>query len=576
MKAPERYTLKIVGESGQGISSIGKLTHSALINEGFYVFGYREYPSLIKGGHASFQIDISNVAINSASNKCDLMMVLSRLSFNKYLETIQKNGTIIHLVDSLILNQSQKAFITANNIKLHYINAHKLSTEVGGSYLTSNMVILGSTWTLLGMSNSTLLKAVEKEFADKPKFLEIDKKCINAGIEHVHSMPLLNFTVSKPSRNESKRVSTGNAAIVQGAIDAKCRAFYAYPMTPASSILTILAQRAMETKMIVKQAEDEITAAQMSLGSMFMGARSFTATSGGGFDLMTETVTLAAMTETPFVCVLASRPGPATGLPTWTSASDLNLAIYSGHGEFPKCVMAASDLESCYRLIQEAFNYSEYFQIPVILLTEKHIAESLYQFENYPEKLPIIRNLVEGKALDSLKQEDRYAFTQNGISKRWLPGSSQAAFLANGDEHNPDGSVSEDSLNASKMYEKRMLKLKEIVKMMPKAKVFGNKESKNVIIGWGSTKVVVLDAINEGGFDNWAYVHFEYIYPFKKEGLEFLTEADTIISIENNYLSQLSQLFENEMNLELDGKYTKYDGRPYFVDEIIDILKRHK
>lgn len=573
MQFSHRYSLKIVGESGQGLNSVGNLMARALVQEGFFLFGYREYPSLIKGGWASYQLDIADKEVNSASQYTNCMFVLSRRAFHKYLQTVEKNGVIIHLINSLILTEEEKKFIESHNITMIFVDAHALSKQVGGNYLTSNMVLLGYVWALLGMPEDTLIKAVEKEFGDKPKLVEIDNKCVKAGYEEAHHADLLDFSITPKKNTNMEKIVTGNEAISDGAIHAKARAHYAYPMTPASSILTILAKKQHETQMVVKQAEDEITAAQMTLGSMFMGTRAFTATSGGGFDLMTESVSMAGMTETPFVCVLAQRPGPATGLPTWSAASDLHLAIHGGHGEYPRCVLAASDIESCYTLTQEAFNYAEYFQVPVMLLTEKHIAESLFLVKGYPEDLPVIRNIVEGAALDTVKPEDRYAFTQSGVSKRWFPGQAKATFLANTDEHVPDGSLTEDGMEAKAMIDKRMKKLEEIINTYPSAKVYGDSQASRSIIGWGSVKRSVIDALEEGGLSNWNYVHFEYIHPFKKEGLEFLEESELIISIENNYNNQLGYIFEQEMNLVIDERFVKYNGRPFFVDEVYKILQ---
>jgi len=190
-----------------------------------------------------------------------------------------------------------------------------------------------------------------------------------------------------------------------------------------------------------------------------IGTRAFTGTSGGGFDLMTETISLAGIIETPLVLVLAQRPGPATGLPTWTSAGDLNLALHAGHGEFPRIVLSASDFESAYSLIQNAFDLAEKFQTPVILLTEKQIAEGLYNIKDLPRDLEINRYLISEADVTDKTNLKRYQFKENGISPRWLPGSDLPQYNANGDEHDEIGDVNEESQNAKLIAEKRMKKM---------------------------------------------------------------------------------------------------------------------
>jgi 2-oxoglutarate ferredoxin oxidoreductase subunit alpha len=367
----------------------------------------------------------------------------------------------------------------------------------------------------------------------------------------------------------------GNTALGLGAIQAGVRAYYAYPMSPASTILSYLAEVSHETGMVVKQAEDEITAAQMSLGSMFMGTRAFTATSGGGFDLMTETVSLAGMTETPLVIVLAQRPGPATGLPTWTAQADLLLAIHSGHGEYPKVVLACSDTSSCYEQIQHAFNLAEQYQCVVIVLTEKVIAEALMMVDPFTHgTIPIERGLVDTKeGLQKVYSEERYALTPTGVSKRWLPGSTKMHYYANGDEHWVDGSLTEEADHAAAMMEKRMRKEITILKALPEPAVHGVAKNANLsVVGWGSTKGVMEDVIRwykkRGVAIN--YLHYDVVSPIKTTRLkQFFAENSNVCLLEGNYRGQLGGLIEHATGLRFADRLLKYDGRPFFFEEVI-------
>ncbi len=370
----------------------------------------------------------------------------------------------------------------------------------------------------------------------------------------------------------------GNMGIALGAIEAGVRSYFMYPMSPASSILMYLANFSHETKMLVKQAEDEITAAQMTLGAMFMGSRSFTATSGGGYDLMTETVSLAGMTETPWVCVLCQRPGPATGLPTWTGQGDLNMVINSSHGEFARLIIAVSDPTSCYELIQHAMNYAEEFQIPVIVLSEKTIAEAQTMVDPLKSKIPIKRGLVTGKGLEKVVPSDRFKITKSGVSYRWLPGSSDVGYYGNGDEHKEDGTLTERGPECAAMYAKRMRKMETLKKALPDPKVYGVKSKADIsFIGWGSTKGAMLDAIEEmkkkGIKVN--YLHYEYMWPLKEKPAEkFFKENKKVHILEGNYQGQLANMIEGATGLKFKGKFLKYNGRHFFLEDVIDYINK--
>ncbi|MCA9369002.1 2-oxoacid:acceptor oxidoreductase family protein, partial [Candidatus Woesebacteria bacterium] len=447
MHIQNRFVVKVSGASGQGINSVGETISKAIKETGLYSFGYREYPSLIKGGFASFQVDFSSAPLASSSDKCDMLLVLSVSAFSVYYSSVAKDGTIIHSVIGLQQSEEQQKYFSENNIKVVFVPAQQLVKEAGGHPLMVNTFLLGVLWQLLGLSFDHLIEVLKRTFAKKPEVIELNIKMLEAGkiFQNENLQPVtLGFEFHPEIVDEM--IISGNQAIALGAVAAGVRAYYAYPMTPSSSILSYLAAISHETGMFVKQIEDEISVASLTVGSSFAGTRAMCGTSGGGFDLMTETVSLAAMTETPFVCVLAQRPGPATGLPTWTNAADLLLAAFAGHGEYPRVVLAASDPQSGYVLTQVAHNLADVYQIPVILLTEKQIAESHFQIKDLPPAIEIKRGLVAEDQLESLQKMDRYRSTENGVSLRWLPGQCAPTFDANSDEHLGDGSLTEDSV----------------------------------------------------------------------------------------------------------------------------------
>ncbi len=581
--ALHRYTIKVGGESGQGVNSVGEIIARSLKQSCFFTFGYREYPSLIKGGFASHQTDVSGTPVLAPSRDCSVLLCLSRVSVHEYLPTVRFGGIVLHTIPRMDLSQSELELIAERHLIVVYVPAVEEAIAAGGTRVMSNTFLIGVLWQVLSLPLELATKVMEREFADKPKVIAPNTACLQAGFvwplpEILKPVTLTNYCQIEHSRGDDLLL-TGNHSLALGAVSAGVRAYYAYPMTPSSSILTFLAGWYHQTGMLVKQVEDEISVAQMALGSMFMGTRALVGTSGGGFDLMTESLSLSAITETPFVCILAQRPGPATGLPTWTSSADLNLAVYAGHGEFTRLVIAASNAADCYTLIQHAFNYAEEFQIPVIVMTDKQIAESLFQLDELPAAIPIERNLVHAGDLQKLEPEDRFKITESGVSLRWLPGEVDATFVGNSDEHLEDGSLTEAAIDSKAMYDKRLRKESSLIEKLPDPELFGPVSASVVFVGWGSVKNTVLDVQirwNELHPDHaFSYLHYTYLYPLKPEiFLEVVQRVERVILIEQNALGQLGGLITQHTGYLFVEKCLKYDGRPFFVEDVWEYLEK--
>jgi 2-oxoglutarate/2-oxoacid ferredoxin oxidoreductase subunit alpha len=582
MHIKNRFVVKIAGASGQGINSIGDSISHAVKECGLYSFGYREYPSLIKGGYAAFQVDISDRPIRSSSSHCDLLVVLSNSAFAAYAQTVAPQGQIIHSVIGLQISEPVQQFIQAQGIRVMFVPAAQLVKEAAGHPLMVNTLLLGVVWQLLGLAVEPVHQILRKTFAKKPDVIEPNIGMFEKGRTLVleNSTPVGLKLAIKPEI-ESEMIISGNQAIGLGAVAGGVRVYFAYPMTPASSILGYLASIARETGMFVKQIEDEISVAEMAVGAMFAGTRALCGTSGGGFDLMTETVSLAGMTETPFVCIVAQRPGPATGLPTWTNAGDLLMTIFSGHGEYAKCVLAVSDPESCFTLTQVALNIAEEYQIPVLVLTEKQIAESHYQLPNLPEPIEIKRGLLSETEIAALQKTDRYKDTPTGISPRWVPGNHAPTFDANSDEHLGDGSLTEDAEPSRIMFEKRMRKQATLLQNLPEPILFGPEQNQLLLVGWGSVKNTVLDALEQWKLEypeaQIAYLHYEYMFPLRTERfLSLASQTKQVVFIENNGTGQLAKLVQMESGYRVQHTFLKNNGRPFFVDEVLTFLKEHQ
>jgi 2-oxoglutarate ferredoxin oxidoreductase subunit alpha len=332
----------------------------------------------------------------------------------------------------------------------------------------------------------------------------------------------------------------------------------------------------------VEQAEDEISAINMALGASFAGVKAMTGTSGGGFALMVEGLSLAAMTETPIVIALGQRPAPATGFPTRTEQGDLLFAMHTAHGEFPRVIFAPGHPEQAFYLTNKAFNLAEKYQIPVLVLFDQYLADFQWTYERFD--LSRIKNIdyrLRGKALIDLSEYKRHAFTEDGVSPLAVPGESKHLIVTDSDEHDEEGHIVEGAEIRKKMVEKRLFKkLIHITQEIEPPLLYGNNNSDTVIVGWGSTYGVMKEAVDVLSKDNnIAMLHFSEINPFplteKFDYLKVLKDAKLTICIENNATGQFARLMRAETGFEFKRKINQYDGRPFLLDKLIGEIDVH-
>ena len=568
-----RVSLKVTGAQGQGVNSVGEICGKGLKRAGYCVFGYREYMSLIKGGHSSYQLDASHEKIESSETRCDIVVNFNHYGLEENYADVKDGGVLIHQTPDWEFPKDHQKLLDERNITVVFLPTEDILKKMNAPPILGNVLITSVVWSLLGQSDEGLKELVREQFGHKgEELVQKNFTCIDEGVAFAKGCAASSVELPKADPIWKDHLfMTGSEAMGLGIVHAGCRMYVGYPMTPSSPMLTYLANIQNDTGMIIKQAEDEITAAQMMTGAMLMGTRAATGTSGGGFDLMTETVSLNGIIENPSVFVLAQRPGPATGLPTWSGQGDLLLAVNSAHGEFARLVMSVSDSQDAFDLMPKAFNYADEYQTPVIVLTDKHIAEALYTQPPFDEKKAKISrgNLVtDPKKLAKLKSHDRFdPSAKDGISPRWLPGAKAATYCAQGDEHDGAGNVEEGAENAKAQMLKRMKKMVALKQSLPAPELFGNKDADTLIVSWGSNKGVILDAIKEQ--PSIAYLHYTYLWPLKTELLEELAgKAKKTILIEQNYQGQLGMLVKQECGLEFDETMLKYDGRPFFIDEL--------
>jgi 2-oxoglutarate ferredoxin oxidoreductase subunit alpha len=588
-----RFSTKIVGSSGQGINSIGAIIAKGLKRSGYFVLGYREYPSLIKGGHASYQVDVAGEQLRSSEGKVNILVALNHHGLEVNLGDLKPGGVVLHVTPDWRFTEQHQTLIKEQTLRVIYFPAGEILRKLGAGNVLLNMLLTASLWSMLGLKIETLKSLVEAKFSGKPDLAALNVKCIEEGFSFFEEKIEVLAELPPPEvKVKDDLLLTGSQAMGLGAIHAGVRLFSAYPMTPASPLLSFIADLENQTHTVVKQAEDEITAAQIVSGAMFAGTRALTATSGGGFDLMSETLSLNAMIENPTVFVLAQRPGPCTGLPTWTSQDCLLQAVHGAHGEFAHCVLAVSNSQDAFDLMPVAFNLAEQYQISVIVLTEKQIAEALYTQAPYDlEKACIDRGrlITDPMSLTALKPSDRYLpQAEGGISPRWLPGSPASTYCAQGDEHDSQGAVDESKENRRAQTAKRLRKcdllkanLSEpdlvvtIGSLTPTGEFDFGRELEMLLVSWGSSSDVIRDVLRSDELSQRkiASLHYTYLWPLRTDRLEKLArQAARVVVVEQSYRGQLGMLIRMECGLDIAEKILKFDGRPFFYDEVLTLL----
>lgn len=549
---------------------------------GYHAFEYSEYPSLIRGGHNIIEVRISDEKVFSQEKKVDVLVCLNEETYILHKEEVKENGMVV-------IDQEKIDMTKYRNLvkKFTYVNLpfNKIIKDNGLATVMINNIALGALTYLLGAEISILKSLISEQFARKgEEIINKNIKGVQLGYESVKKSNSDGYHIKIPKTKEviPQMYISGNEIIGLGSVAAGCKFYAAYPMTPSSALLHYLASKGEKAGMVVKHAEDEISVINMALGASWAGVRSMVGTSGGGFALMVESVSLAGITETPIVVIMGQRPGPATGMPTWTEQGDLLFVLHAGHGEFPKILLAPGDIEEAFKLTIEAFNLADIYQTPVILLGDKYLQEGHQSIEysrikNYEFKIDRGK-LLKREELDKIKDYKRYLITDDGISPRALPGMKGSLHQVNSYEHIEDGHTTEDAQQRSKQVDKRNRKTETFLKNHTRLPVlYGDKTAPLTIISWGSMKGPVLQAMKEwnGKFN---LLHFTYIWPLpQKELTEMLKGLNKTLLIENNSTAQLGQLLKMVTGIELENnKLLKYSGRPIYPEEVLEKVKEMK
>ncbi|MBO1263836.1 2-oxoacid:acceptor oxidoreductase subunit alpha [Proteiniclasticum sp. SCR006] len=549
------FNLLIGGAAGQGMETLSSNLSKILQRRGYHLFTLQDYMSRVRGGHNFFQIRFSENEVKTHRDDLDGIIALNQETVDLHIGRLNPDGFIIADED---VRSDDKRLIT--------IPAKKIAKELGNPKVQSS-VILGALLKIYGMDVLHLEDILSKKF---------NEKVVNQNIEAFekgHDLETARYEEPETSKEPTMLVQA-NESIALGALAAGMKFYSAYPMTPATSIMSYLVKKSIPAKVVVEQAEDEIAAINMAIGASYAGVRAMTGTSGGGYSLMVEAVGMAGITETPLVIAEIQRPGPATGLPTRTEQSDLKFVINSSHGEFPKMVIALRHPEDAFYQTARAFNLADKYQIPIILLGDQYMADAVRTVTPFDlDKITIERHLADEEIYRNGKEYKRYELTENGISPRLVPGKVEGTMVnSDSDEHDEAGNITEASDVRINMVEKRAKKLELLKEELLEPDFMGEEDADVLLLGWGSLHSQLseaIDLLNATGDKKFGALVFGDIWPLPEKLLRaYQAKAKVLVNVEQNYTGQLADLISEVTGIRVDHSVLKYDGRPLSATEI--------
>jgi 2-oxoglutarate ferredoxin oxidoreductase subunit alpha len=560
--------IRVWGGAGQGVHTAGGFLSRLAVAAGHHFHATQGYMSRIRGGRNSYSVRVREVPVRAGRAEAEIVLALDPGHLPHLLPSVPPAGLVVCDVPA---GAAADQRVLAAPLKEMAVAA--------GSPILGNMVGAGIIAGALGIPHDIVDRVLSLEF--KGDFLEKNRKAAQLGtgwaegrVPGAYRLPEAAF--------HPRMILSGNEALALGAVAGGCKFAAGYPMTPGSGILHGLSVDGPPLGLVFEQAEDEIAALNMAIGASYAGARSMVATSGGGFALMVEALSLAGMLETPVVVALGMRPGPATGMPTRTGQEELAFVLSAGHGEFPRLVLSPGSVEEAYSLAHHAMEMSEAYQVPCILLTDQYLADTVVDVEpgDFPV-LPVNRRFVRGNDVprDANGKYRRYAVTETGVSPMAVPGEPGITVVADSDEHTEDGHLTEDHAVRTAMVEKRMRKGEALAMETLPPLVSGPPEAEMLLIGFGSTKGVIAEAreILAGEGIAAAAVHLRQVEPFPAQAVsEILDRYRTALTVENNRTGQLARLIRAETGREVAGTVARFDGLPFTPVEVAERVKERR
>ena len=579
------FAIGIGGAAGQGIATPGNILARIFARRGLNLYAYNAYQSIIRGGHTFLTIRVSDGPTRNMGDKLDVMVPLNQDTLDRHLHVMPAGSRVLFNADKLTPGE------TPEGVQLCPLPMKELS---GGNKLAANTVSVAAVLQMLGVECESLEDALTKQFQRKgDEVVEENVGIARAGYEYA-AQNFEAFPFKAPKLEGGKAVLTGNDALALGGAAAGVKFYAAYPMSPATGVLMWMARHARQLGIMVRQVEDEIGVMNMIIGAAHAGCRSMCATSGGGFALMTEAIGMAGMMETPVVCIDVQRGGPATGIPTKTEQGDLWQILGAGQGDYPKIIVAPSDQLDLCNTIPELFNLVDKYQCPGLLLSDLLISEGTASVD--PELMDLHPTIDRGEIIMPNGDDNgdnpfggycddaywRYKNTESGISPRALPGMPGHIHVVASDEHDEDGTlISDEFTNPDKrrmMVEKRARKMSTVLDQIPPPELFGPKEAEVMLVGWGSTRGVIEEAVEKLAAEEGivaCHLNLKWIVPFHTDTVtDILNNAKHVIIVENTFSGQFARFLRSETGFAPKGHIRKYDGEPFMPHHIVEAVKK--
>jgi 2-oxoglutarate ferredoxin oxidoreductase subunit alpha len=570
----KEIAVRVGGQAGDGIASLGESIARCFSRMGLHVFGFNAYQSVIRGGHVWFQARAGTGRPHSQGDGADILYALDRASVEIHASGLRPGGTVVYDAEKFAVSDSE----LPAGVKGLAVPTLEIARKFTSQSILQNGAGIGATAFLAGIPLDLLHQVLTDSFGRKAgQVVDWNLGASADGYHYAEQHGRANDH-ALPRGGSPKLLMTGNQAIALGAAAGGLKFLAQYPMTPASSIMHWLAAHSSTLGIVVKQAEDEIAAINMAIGASFAGVRSMTATSGGGFSLMVEALGMAGMTETPLVVVESQRAGPSTGLPTKTEQGDLNLMLGAGQSEFPRAILAPAEPHEAYAATVDAFRLAEEWQTPVLLASDLHLSENFATVDR--EEISLA---VDVPSLFTVQPNGhdyrRYQYSESGVSPRAVPGQPGLQFVAGSDEHDEKGHLISDVkagipvwvAERTKMMDKRMRKLAGLLRSAPVPVLEGPADAPLTFVAWGSTVAAIRDAMELLGARGQPtnLLRFPSVYPVDPAVVQAaIGKTKRTLLVEANYSGQFGRLLRAETGVALSDRLLKYDGEPFYPHEV--------
>jgi len=551
---------------------LGSLLQRLAAAQGYFSQMPRYYGAQIRGGASAIKLNLDAERLSLPEDSADIIVCFNWEKYQELTQELSLGADTLLLYDReppREFNLPEKSFL---------VDFADKSKKVSGSTRNKNIVTLGLLTRILALPESQVNKTIEEN--KELVLLRKNLPTLEAGKHLFDEFPFPELRLSSPQDHSPKIVLHGNTAVARAAANIGCRAFFGYPITPAAEIMQEMQEELSRRGGVFLQAEDEIASTGMSIGASLVGVESMTATSGPGLDLMTEMIGLASAAEIPLVIVDVQRCGPSTGIPSKSEQSDLNHAIYGGHGDAPRVVIAPYDIEGCYRLTIESLNIAQYFQTPVILLSDQWLGQTLVATNSEFLEKDHPRVKIKKPFKEDFEHYHRYRLTEDFISPMAVVGDEGTMYQTTGLTCNEMGAPAFDFETHQKVHEKRWNKLLPLCQRDELVKILGAQEQRTGIITWGSSAQIVLEIVEDLGLQQQVKICIpELIHPLPRSVESFLGSVEKLLVIEMNYSGQFYHYLRSQVDLPKNTKvYNRAGGRPFtkkeLTESILEVIKQ--